>query len=130
MKATVVFGSNGIGFINGLSHEIIKNCELFIGAYDEQTDTSCGVLAAEIIDDMLAIRHILVADNCRRMGAGRAMLEKLFEIAKSTDVSAIICAHPADATDGVKEFLLNAGFYEDESAEGDDMKLYAYVLKV
>ena len=132
MFATVVFGPNSSGFINGFDHEVIKNSDLFIGAIEETTDTAIGVLAAEVIEDnMIAIRHIYVSKSCRRTGAGREMMERLFEITRETKAAGILCAHPADAEDEVEDFLLSCGFGEDRSRrKKDEMKLFMYCTEV
>jgi len=122
--ATIVTPENAPAFLPAVSTQALRESSLFIGAYDEETDTACGVLAAELVtDDSLEIRFLYVEEGWRRMGAGNAMVSLLRDIAADAGIRSIRFAFTqTPETDALVNLLQSCGFAQDAS---EDASLYA-----
>ena len=69
--ATLIDDTNKDVFLGALSEESIQDCDIFIGIYEEETDTACGVMALSVMPDReedddrfaLSVREIVIADK-------------------------------------------------------------------
>ena len=121
MKATLITEKNQDLFFESLSASVLDENDLFIGAFDEETDTACGVLAAAT-DKTTYLNFMYVDPAYRKMGAGSAMLDMLTDILVSLDVCEIACVCTRERkkgkakADSVLDFLSHHGF-EESGAE-------------
>ncbi|MCR5594672.1 MAG: GNAT family N-acetyltransferase [Lachnospiraceae bacterium] len=115
MIATLITKNNRQQFLQAVPRTLLKNCDVFLGAIDEDEDVACGVLAAEALPDhSLAIRFIYVAEEYRRMGAGTVMIEALKDVAYEIEATGLICLHEAgNESDGIDELLTETLFYSN-----------------
>ena len=94
MIGVLIGEGNKSQFLQILSDEIRENCDLFIGAVDDETDTACGVMAVQAAENhTLAIRFLYVDENYRRKGAACAMLDFLYELALDSGAKEIVCSY-------------------------------------
>ena len=101
--AVLVNEENADEFVHAVEFSVRKSCGIYLGAVDEETDTACGIIAVEMIEDdkgdVLAIRDIVVAEGYRHQGAGTAMVNALMELADYMGVKKVICSHMSDLKD-------------------------------
>ncbi len=118
MISVLVTEENSDRFLPVLNRETLVNSDVFIGAVDEETDTACGILTAEAVDDnVLAINFIYVDEAFRRKGAGKKMVSLLQEFAGSGGISSIVCLRNMEGNDdSVVALLTECGFIMDMSA--------------
>ena len=112
MRGTLITGENESVFLEAVDAELRKECDFFIGVYDEDTDTACGILAAEAVGGhTLAIRYIYVDEKWRRQGAGTELIDTLMDIASHIEAEAIVCSFTrGNISDGIAELLASCGF--------------------
>ncbi|MCR5596166.1 MAG: GNAT family N-acetyltransferase [Lachnospiraceae bacterium] len=129
MISTLITTENSGLFLPTVPDEVLSAGDVFLGAVDEDTDTACGVLAAEVVEgDIMAIRYLYVNKKWRMNGAAGKLLDMLTDIAHSAGAAEIICnavrpcPDPSDSAeqttgmpdDGMYEFLTGNGFEEIE----------------
>ncbi len=119
MVATLVTEANSEFFLPAVSTEDLVNSDFFLGVYDEETDTACGVLAAETIEDhTIAIRSLYVDGEWRGRGAGRTLVETLLELSYDMGAGSVVCAHSRpNESDGIAELLEACHFIHDEEED-------------
>ncbi|MCR5626781.1 MAG: GNAT family N-acetyltransferase [Lachnospiraceae bacterium] len=109
-------------FLGIIPADIKESVDVAIGAVDEETDTACGVLSAEALENgELMINFIYVEEEWRNKGAAKAMIRLLQEIAAGTDRTGITCGHwiPKDDGDPLNMVLNACGFYDDDHSDDD-----------
>ncbi len=118
MTGTLITEKNADFFLPVIPTEALIRSDIFIGAIDEETGTACGVLSVEAQEEhVLALRYIYVAEEMRRRGAGRAMINMLQEVAVEIDASSIVCSSSwRGENDSIRELLLSGGFSPDMSS--------------
>ncbi len=124
MVATLITEANSDFFLPAVSTEELMNSDFFLGVYDEETDTACGVLAAEAIEGhTIAIRNLYVDGEWRGRGAGRTLVEALLELAYDMGAGSVVCAHSRpNESDGIAELLEACHFIHDEE---EDSPIYS-----
>ena len=91
MVGTLITEENADSFVPAVGNYALINSDVFIGVADDETDTACGVLAAEAVGDhTLAIRWILVEESMRRKGAGTELVSFLQGICREIEANAIV----------------------------------------
>ncbi len=115
MRGTLITKDNKALFMKTVDAEVREDCDVFIGVYDEDTDTACGVLAAEAAGGhTLSIRHIFVDPDWRGKGAGTELIETLRDVALNLKAGAIICTYNrGNGSEGISELLESQGFVCD-----------------
>lgn len=115
MRGTLLNKSNIGYFDKALPTELVKS-DILIGVIDEETDTACGVLAADLDDDqVIDIKYLFVAQDFRFRGAGTELVLTLIEAAEVLDATSITCTHSrGNLSNGIPELLDNCGFYTDD----------------
>ena len=126
--ATFIDETNGNLFLPAVSLENLVACDVFVGVVEVETDTACGVLAAESMRDssggiVLAIREIFVDEAYRRKGAGSCLIRFLQDVAKDLGVDALTCTF-LESDRNVSRFLKKTGFFDGKQKE----TLYECVL--
>ncbi len=116
MTGTIINESNSDLFLPAVPDEALVSSDIFVGVTDGETDTACGVLAAEAIGDhTIAIRFMWVAEEYRGRGAGTELVYTLMEAAEAMDASSVVCVHSrGNISDGVAETLTGCGFAIDD----------------
>ncbi len=114
MRGTLITAEGESVFMETVDAEVRKECDFFIGVYDENTDTACGVMAVEAVGGhTLAIRYIYVDEKWRRRGAGTELIDMLRDIAPHIEAEAIVCSFTrGNISDGIAELLASCGFAE------------------
>lgn len=125
MVGTLITEENADSFMPAVGNYALINSDVFIGVADDETDTACGVLAAEAVGDhTLAIRWILVEESMRRKGAGTELVSFLQGICREIEANAIVYSGIESAEkDDIKGLLLSCGFIEDEDSP---VPVYSY----
>lgn len=115
MIATIIDESNINAFIPGFEGEIGDD-DLFIGVYDEESDTAVGAMAVSRVSDTEAeIRDVFVSEDYRDQGAGSEMIAYLQDFAYDAGIEALLCIHEREYDgDPVSRFLERNGFAENE----------------
>ena len=115
MTATIIDESNISAFIPGFEGEIGDD-DLFIGVYDEESDTAVGAMAVSRVSDTEAeIRDVFVSEDYRDQGAGSEMIAYLQDFAYDAGIEALLCIHEREYDgDPVSRFLERNGFAENE----------------
>ncbi len=115
MRGTLLNKSNIGYFDKALPTELVKS-DILIGVIDEETDTACGVLAADLDEDhVIDIKYLFVAQDFRFRGAGTELVLTLIEAAEVLDATSITCTHSrGNLSNGIPELLDNCGFYTDD----------------
>ena len=119
--ATLIDETNGSLFLPTVSLENLVASDVFIGVVEVETDTACGVLAAESMHDaeggiLLAIREIFVDEAYRRKGAGRCLIRFLQDAAADWGAGALTCTF-LESDKNVSRFLKQMGFYEEKQKD-------------
>ena len=130
--ATIIDDDNRDVFCSPLSEETARDCDIFIGLYEQETDTACGVLAAAAVPDgddervALSMREYFIADGYDCYEARKTMLRYLQEIAGLYGCTAVFVPEYIEEGDDEhrKELLSDMGFYEE------DKVLSLYKIKV
>ncbi len=128
MYGTVITEENADAFLPAVGDYALMNSDVFLGVIDEESDTACGVLAAEAIGEhVLAIRWIYVAESMRRRGAGKELVSSLQELAGEIGAEAIVCScDKSDEDDNAVAALLNSCSF----AEGDKaVPVFSYKIE-
>lgn len=116
--ATLIDEANGSLFLPAVSLENLVASDVFVGVVEVETDTACGVLAAESLHDtqggiVLAIREVFVEESYRKKGAGRCLIRFLQDAAPAWGVGALACTF-LESNKTVSRFLKKTGFYEEK----------------
>ncbi len=119
--ATLIDEANGSLFLPAISLENLVASDVFVGVVEVESDTACGVLAAESLHDeqgglVLAIREIFVDEAYQRKGAGRCLIRFLQDVAPTWGVGALICTF-LESNKKVSRFLKKTGFYEEKQKD-------------
>ena len=86
MTGTLINETNSDMFLPAVPDQALVTSDIFVGVTDDETDTACGVLAAEAIGEhTLAIRFMWVAEDYRGRGAGRELVYTLMEVAEAME---------------------------------------------
>lgn len=120
MLVTYVTKDNEDSFLGILGEEERRTCAIRIGAVDEKTDTACGLLAAEAVDEnTIAIRFCYVDEAFRRQGAARAMIRALQDTASNVEAEHVLCTYlaPEEGEDAIKNLLEATGFSPEPDPE-------------
>ncbi len=116
MLATLITDKNRKFFEKAMPEDVKENADLFIGAVDTETDTACGVLAAEALsEEELFVDLLYVEDKFRYRGAGMAMVRFLQDLSAELDISRISCSQVRlleDDPDGEDKDALAVLFYD------------------
>ncbi len=130
MTGTLINESNSQLFLSAIPEDILPFCDIRIGVVDEETDTACGVLAAEAIGNhILAIRYIYVDKFFRLEGAGKELVKTLIELAEEIEAETIVCSYSREnLSDGIVELLESCGFVRND--EMTEPILGVYLSKV
>ncbi len=114
MAITLITQENSSVFLSFVPDSIISKCDVFFGAFDEDLDTACGVVAAEALEDKtLIIRFIYVAKEFRNRGYGKGMIEALIDFGRECKLTSIICSHrifPDEDPDSLSMFFEHCDF--------------------
>ncbi len=114
MLAILVSEENANSFLEFLPKDMLSQNDVFFGVVDEDTDTACGIVAAQALSKfLLSISYIYVDEAYRRKGAGRALIDALLEFCQISSFSALMCEHREsfDKNDMlISSFLRNYGF--------------------
>lgn len=131
IKVTRINGQNRDSFLPAVDALSLAVCDVILGAYDEKTDTACGILAAESVNNeqlgyTLAIRHIYVDEEWRGKGAGKALVNALMDLTTDAGAKAVMCCH-LEAEDETEEL---SGFLEamEFKRTRDSLPLFGFRL--
>ena len=116
---TLVTAENGEQFLPAVRTLDLVTSDIFVGVVDADTDTACGVLAAEAgADKDLNIRFIYVDEKWRRRGAGTTLLHFLQDLANDLAVTTISCTYNSyyNEENALTGLLEKAGFYLEEES--------------
>ena len=116
MTGTLINETNSDMFLPAVPDQALVTSDIFVGVTDDETDTACGVLAAEAIGEhTLAIRFMWVAEEYRGRGAGTELVLTFMEAAETIGAASVVCTHSrGNISDGVEETLVRCGFVKDE----------------
>ena len=119
---TLLDEKNESAFLPALTAQAARNANLIIGVIETETDTACGVLAAELRADgerdSFVILQLTVAEEFRGKGAESAMLRYLEDITSDIGCSSVYASELImDGEESENEqYYLGTGFYvEDRS---------------
>ncbi len=131
--ATLIDDENREAFTAPLNADVMEECDIFLGLYEEESDTACGVLCAAVVPDgdeekerfALSVREIFIAEGFRSDQAETALLRYLQEIAALYDCSAVFVPEYVSENDkdDREALFLSLGFYRE------DKKLPLYEIK-
>ena len=132
--ATLIDDTNKDVFLGALSEESIQDCDIFIGIYEEETDTACGVMALSVMPDReedddrfaLSVREIVIAEDYRSDESEEVLFRYLQELAALYECSSVFVPEfvPEDSLENRESFFSGLGFYEEEK------KINLYKIKV
>ncbi len=86
-------GESRMVFEATLPSEVVKEEPLIVGAVDDETQTACGVIAAQVYLDTINILYIEVAEKYRREGVGRRMMSFLHQVAAGLLLEGVGCSY-------------------------------------
>ncbi len=120
--ATLVDNENRGVFITPLSEDARNSSDIFIGLYEEESDTACGVMALDAVTDesekavALSVREVIIDEAYKCPEAEREFFSFLQEIAMAAGCSAIFSSEYIPEGDEEERiaFYENLGFYEEE----------------
>ena len=120
--ATLVDNENRGVFITPLSEDAKNSSDIFIGLYEEESDTACGVMALDAVTDgsekavALSVREVIIDEAYKCPEAEREFFSFLQEIAMAAGCSAIFSSEfiPEGDEEERIAFYENQGFYEEE----------------
>ena len=122
--ATLIDDTNKEAFMTPLIEDSVSDCDIFIGLYEEETDTACGVLSAAAMPDRkdksdsfaLLVREIIIADRYRSKESESALLRYLQEIAALYECSSVFVPEYISEKDLEERdsFFTDLGFYRDD----------------
>ena len=131
IKVTRISEKNRLQFLPAVDTLSLAVCDVLFGAYDEKTNTACGILAAESVNNgqtgySLTIRHIYVDDAWRRKGVGTALVNALMDLSVDAGARAILCFHLEPEEDDQELSL----FFEalDFKRTKDSLPVYGFRL--
>ena len=117
---TLLDEKNESAFLPALTAQAARNANLIIGVIETETDTACGVLAAELRADgerdSFVILQLTVAEEFRGKGAESAMLRYLEDITSDIGCSSVYASELImDGEESENEqYYLGTGFYAEE----------------
>lgn len=131
IKVTRITKDNRHSFLPAVETLSLAVCDIMLGAYDEETDTACGILSAESVNNeqtgySIAIRGIYVDEDWRREGIGTVLVNALMDIAVDAGARALLCTHleAEGETEEVTPFLEAMKFKRTQDA----LPVYAFRL--
>ncbi len=127
MTGTLVNEENKQMFLPVLGKDTIEDADVIVGVIDEETNTACGVLWAEIVDvGELDIRFIYVEESFRNKGAGKELIDTFLEISEDILATNISCSYINNSNNTYLYQLLDKAGFVDMSEE---LHEYAAMLK-
>ena len=125
MIQTLITEENADRFLPAVGDWALMHGDVLLGAVEEETDTACGVLAAEAISDhVLAVRWLYVDEGMRRRGAGRALIQGLKELADEIGADAVVCSFVRSGEqDAVSALLRSCDLVEEDE---QPVPVYSY----
>lgn len=117
---TLLDEKNGSAFLPALTSQAARDANLLIGVVETETDTACGVLAAELRADGerddFVILQLSVSEEFREKGAESALLRYLEDIASDIGCSSVYASELImDGEESENEqCYLGTGFYAEE----------------
>ena len=131
IKVTRITEKNRLQFLSAVDTLSLAVCDILFGAYDEKTNTACGILAAESVNNRqigysLAVRHIFVDDAWRRKGVGTALVNALMDLSIDAGAKAVLCYHlePEEDAQDISLFFEALGFKRTK----DSLPVYGFRL--
>jgi len=131
IKVTGINKENRNLFLPAVDTLSLAVCDIILGAYDEKTDTACGILAAESEDNgqtgySFAIRHIYVNEDWRGKGVGRALINALMDLSLEAGAKTLLCCHMENegSENDLSIFFEALGFKRTK----DTLPVYAFRL--
>ncbi len=123
IKVTKINEKNRLLFLPAVDTLTLAVCDILFGAYDEKTNTACGILAAESVNNgqtgySLTIRQIYVDEAWRRKGVGTALIHALMDLSVEAGAKAVLCCHlePAEEDQDLSLFFEALDFKRTKDA--------------
>lgn len=130
--ATLVDDENRGVFVTPLSEKTKEECDLFVGLYEEQSDTACGVMAIAAVPEdedgkvSLSAREVIIDDAYKSPEAEETLIRFLQEMAEEGECSAVYLSEyiPEENSKERAEFMEDLGFFVDDKK----LPLYEFSL--
>jgi hypothetical protein len=130
--ATLVDNENRGVFITPLSEDAKNSSDIFIGLYEEESDTACGVMAVDAVSDesdesvALSVREMIIDQAYKCPEAERELFSFLQEAAMTAGCSAVFSSEYVPSVDEEERiaFYESQGFFEEEKR----LPLYEFEL--
>ena len=129
--ATLVDEANSGIFMTPLSDEVLKDCNIFIGLYEEESDTSCGVLAASSVTDggstAISVREVFIEEGYDCQKARETLYRFIQDAAEIGGFSAVFCSEyiSEEGQNENTDFFEKLGFFQEEKK----LPLYKFGLR-
>lgn len=115
MEITVVRQENQRYFEPLMPDALWKNADFVMGVIEDET--ACAVLALKEEDRMIKILWLLVAEEFRRRGIGKALLDNMHELAYAMRMDAAYCQFSGNDMTGELEHYLQKNLFEKDTEE-------------
>lgn len=120
--ATLVDEENRGVFVTPLSEKTKEECDLFVGLYEVQSDTACGVMAIAAVPEdedgkvALSVREMIIDDAYKSPEAEETFIRFLQDMAQQGECSAVYLSEyiPEENAKERAEFMENLGFFVDD----------------
>ena len=130
--ATPVDEENRGVFVTPLSEETKEVSDIYIGLYEEESDTACGVMALSVVPDeeddsfSFAVREVIIDEAFKDTDAEMTLYRFLQDLAETSGCSAVYAREliAEGDPDDRAGFFSGLGFYEEDRK----LSLYQFVV--
>lgn len=120
--ATLVDEKNRGVFLTPLDEAVKEQSDFFIGLYEVESDTACGVMAVATVSDdsdktfALSVREVIIEDAYNNEDALKALLTLLKDVARIAKCSAVFYSEyvAEEQEEETEKFFADLGFFEEE----------------